>query len=177
MAIISITVKDWSISATRYNILVLLSVFAVYLYRDIWPLATFTEHPKDLHEGYLLWVKFSITTFTAVIIPLFIPRKYVAIDPKVQYTIPLTPFPILILKNTIASDARTKPRTDMLIICLSILHISRPSYNARLSRSTLASRSTPSSFRFGLLPTYHQGCLSGISSFSKQFNACTELEV
>ncbi|KAF8799466.1 hypothetical protein BYT27DRAFT_7317211 [Phlegmacium glaucopus] len=40
MAIVSVTVKDWSVSATRYNILVLLSVFGVYLYRDIWPLAS-----------------------------------------------------------------------------------------------------------------------------------------
>ena len=94
MAIISITVKDWSISATRYNILlVLLSVFGVYLYRDIWPLTTFTEHPKDLHEGYILWVKFSITTLTAVIIPLFIPRQYVAIDPKVRCSVQSTLFP------------------------------------------------------------------------------------
>ena len=177
MAIISITVKGWSILATRYNILVLLSVFGVYLYRDIWPLATFTEHPKDLHEGYLLWVKFSITTLTAVIIPLFIPRQYVAIDPKVHYSIQLTLFPNIDLKNIIAPDARTKPRTDMLTICSSILHISRPSYNARLSRSTFASRSTSSSFRFGSLSTSHRECLSGISPFSKQLNACTELEV
>ncbi|KAF8799457.1 multidrug resistance-associated ABC transporter [Phlegmacium glaucopus] len=82
MAIVSVTVKDWSVSATRYNILVLLSVFGVYLYRDIWPLATFTEEPKDLQEGYMFWVKFSIVTLTAVIIPLFIPRQYVPVDPK-----------------------------------------------------------------------------------------------
>ncbi|KAF8801975.1 hypothetical protein BYT27DRAFT_7261411 [Phlegmacium glaucopus] len=79
MAIVSVTVKDWSVSATRCNILVLLSVFGVYLYRDIRPLATFTvtEEPKDLQEGYMFWVKFSIITLTAVIvIPLFIPRKF-----------------------------------------------------------------------------------------------------
>jgi hypothetical protein len=85
MAIVSVTVKEWSISTTRYNILVLLSVFGVYIYRDIWPLATFTKEPKDLQEGYMLWIKFSITTLTAVIIPLFIPRQYVPVDSKVQY--------------------------------------------------------------------------------------------
>ena len=83
MAIISVTVKEWSVSTTRYNILVLLSVFGVYIYRDIWPLATFTKEPKDLHEGYILWIKLSIITLTAVIIPLFIPRQYVPVDPKV----------------------------------------------------------------------------------------------
>ena len=84
MAFVSVTVKEWSVSTTRYNILVLLSVFGVYFYRDIWPLATFTEEPKDLQEGYMLWIKFSITTLTAVIIPLFIPRRYVPVDPKVH---------------------------------------------------------------------------------------------
>ena len=84
MAIVSVTVKEWSVSTTRYNILVLLSVFGVYIYRDIWPLATFTKDPKDLQEGYLLWIKFSVITLTAVIIPLFIPRQYVPVDPKVR---------------------------------------------------------------------------------------------
>jgi hypothetical protein len=85
MSVVSVTiVKEWSVLATRYNILVLLSVFGVYIYRDIWPLATFTKEPKDLKEGhYILWIKFSITTLTAVIIPLFIPRQYVPVDPKV----------------------------------------------------------------------------------------------
>ena len=84
MAMVSVTVKSWSVSTTRYNILVLLSVFGVYLYRDIWPLATVTKEPEDLREGYILWIKFSITTLTAVIIPLFIPRQYVPVDPKVH---------------------------------------------------------------------------------------------
>jgi hypothetical protein len=84
MSIVSVTVKEWSVSVTRYNIIVLLSVFGVYIYRDIWPLATFTKEPKDLQEGYILWIKFGITTLTAVIIPLFIPRQYVPVDPKVR---------------------------------------------------------------------------------------------
>jgi hypothetical protein len=84
MAMVSITVRNWSVSTTRCNILVLLSVFGVYLYRDIWPLATFTEEPEDLQEGYMLWIKFSTTILTAVFIPLFIPRQYVPVDPKVH---------------------------------------------------------------------------------------------
>ena len=87
MAIVSVTVKEWSVSTTRYNILVLLSVFGVYIYRDIWPLATFTKEPKDLQEGYILWIKFSFATLTAVIIPLCIPRQYVPVDPKVHRSI------------------------------------------------------------------------------------------
>ena len=60
------------------------------MYRDIWPLATFSREPKDLQEGYILWIKFSTITLTAVIIPLFIPRRYVPVDPKVrQYVDPV----------------------------------------------------------------------------------------
>ena len=77
MAIVSVPLKEWSVSTTRFNILVLLSVFGVYIYRAIWSLATFT---KDLQGGYTLWIKFGmITTLTAVIISLFVPRP---VNPK-----------------------------------------------------------------------------------------------
>ncbi|KAF8157940.1 multidrug resistance-associated ABC transporter [Crassisporium funariophilum] len=81
-ATVSLTVKIWSKSTTRYNIIVLLSAFGVYVYRDLWPLATFTEQPMDLSEGNVLWIKLAILTVTSVIIPLFIPRPYVPVDPK-----------------------------------------------------------------------------------------------
>ena len=62
----ALLVKEWS--TTRYNIPVLLSVFGVYIYRDIWPLATFTKEPKYLEEAYMLWIKFSMSpSFPALI--------------------------------------------------------------------------------------------------------------
>ncbi|KAF8157929.1 multidrug resistance-associated ABC transporter [Crassisporium funariophilum] len=79
-ATVSLTVKNWSKSTTRYNIIVLLSAFGVYVYRDLWPLATFTEQPMDLSEGSVLWIKLAILTVTSVLIPLFIPRPYVPVD-------------------------------------------------------------------------------------------------
>lgn len=69
--------------ATRHLVLVLLVVFGVYAYRDIWPLGTFTLQPVDTSEGPLLWIKLGILTFAAVVIPLTIPRQYVPVDPKV----------------------------------------------------------------------------------------------
>ena len=171
MAIVSVTVKEWSISTTRYNILVLLSVLGVYIYRDIWPLATFTKEPKDLHEGYMLWIKFSITTLTAVIIPLFIPRQYVPVDPKVHKYVKSVISGVDNLEY-IGSNARTKSRADMLTLCFGILFISGPGYNAWLSCSTFAIRSTPSSFGFGLFPTYHKARLSGESFFDTSKNKC-----
>ena len=59
--------------------------FTIYVYRDIWPLATFNLRPADLADGPLLWAKIGLLTFTAVIIPLFIPRQYTPIDPKVCF--------------------------------------------------------------------------------------------
>jgi len=47
-------------------------------------LATFTQHPEDLpREGNLIWVKMLILGMITVFIPMFIPRRYVPIDPKV----------------------------------------------------------------------------------------------
>ncbi|KAF8953252.1 multidrug resistance-associated ABC transporter [Flammula alnicola] len=82
LAFISLTSKSWSTPLTRYNIATLLSTFAIYAYRDLWPLATYAKQPADIAEGKILFVKIAILASTAVVIPLFIPRRYVPIDPK-----------------------------------------------------------------------------------------------
>ena len=69
---------------TRHNNFVLFIALVVYVYRDIWPLATYTENPVDGSEGALLWAKLVVLFTTAVIIPLVIPRQYVPVDPKVN---------------------------------------------------------------------------------------------
>ena len=69
---------------TRHNNFVLFIALVVYVYRDIWPLATYTENPVDGSEGALLWTKLVVLFTTAVIIPLVIPRQYVPVDPKVN---------------------------------------------------------------------------------------------
>jgi len=68
---------------TRYNIITLLSVLAVYVYRDLYPLATYTKQPADEEEGQILYAKLTVLCLTAVVIPLFIPRIYTPVDPKV----------------------------------------------------------------------------------------------
>ncbi|KAH9945600.1 hypothetical protein B0H21DRAFT_822934 [Amylocystis lapponica] len=68
--------------ATRYLVLVLALTWGVYVYRDVWPLATYFLTPVDAPEGPLLWAKFSVLTLAAVVVPLFIPRQYVPVDPK-----------------------------------------------------------------------------------------------
>lgn len=65
---------------------ILLLVFGIYAYRDVWPLATYTLRPQDENEGpVLLYVKISILAVVSVCIPLFIPRQYTPVDPRVRY--------------------------------------------------------------------------------------------
>ncbi|KAF8963033.1 multidrug resistance-associated ABC transporter [Flammula alnicola] len=82
LAITSLTVKKWSVLATRYNIVLLLVILGTYTCRDIWPLATYTQTPKDASQGNVLWFKIAILVVTAALIPLFVPRRYIPVDPK-----------------------------------------------------------------------------------------------
>ena len=71
--------------ATRINVFLLFVTLAVFIYRDVWPLATYDQVPVDAAvEGPLFWVKFAILTVIAVVVPLFIPRQYVPVDPEVR---------------------------------------------------------------------------------------------
>ncbi|KAI0365043.1 P-loop containing nucleoside triphosphate hydrolase protein [Pilatotrama ljubarskyi] len=68
---------------------VLALVWGVYLYRDVWPLATVDLSPRDEAEGSFLWAKLGLLTLGGVMIPLISPRKYIPLDPKD----PLEPHP------------------------------------------------------------------------------------
>ena len=65
---------------SRHLTLVTFTVLAVYLYRDIWPLMTFTLQPADSAEGILLWVKIALLAFVGVVEPLFEPFPYAGCD-------------------------------------------------------------------------------------------------
>ncbi|KAI1795060.1 hypothetical protein LXA43DRAFT_1080347 [Ganoderma leucocontextum] len=67
---------------TKHSVIVLLVTWVVYVYRDLWPLATFTLQPADASEGAFLWAKVGMLTFAAVLIPLAVPRQYIPVDPK-----------------------------------------------------------------------------------------------
>ncbi|KAJ7578610.1 P-loop containing nucleoside triphosphate hydrolase protein [Mycena floridula] len=54
----------------------------VYIYRDIWPLATYTDLPMDRAEGSILWAKLVVLAIITIIVPLFVPRVYVPYDPE-----------------------------------------------------------------------------------------------
>ena len=54
------------------------------MYRDVWPLCTFTLTPVDAAEGWLLWSKVALLIVAAVIIPLVMPRLHTPIDAEVS---------------------------------------------------------------------------------------------
>lgn len=64
--------------------LLLLVSFAVYAYRDIWPLMTYTLLPLDRAEGVILWAKVWILGFASILIPLVMPRQYIPYDARVR---------------------------------------------------------------------------------------------
>ncbi|KIJ38948.1 hypothetical protein M422DRAFT_175814, partial [Sphaerobolus stellatus SS14] len=71
-----------SLRVTRDHAIGVISItFVVYTYRDIWPLATSTQHPIDASDK-LLWIKLVLLTVIAVVIPLVVPGQYVPVDPK-----------------------------------------------------------------------------------------------
>ncbi|KAJ7134490.1 P-loop containing nucleoside triphosphate hydrolase protein [Mycena epipterygia] len=68
-------------AAVHLNVILLVS-FAIYVYRDLWPLATFTLVPEDLAQGWLLWAKMLTLAVAAILVPLFSPRLYIPVDPE-----------------------------------------------------------------------------------------------
>ncbi|KAJ7645869.1 hypothetical protein B0H17DRAFT_1186847 [Mycena rosella] len=83
LAILSVAGSSkWSQVAVNHLNTLLTCTFAVFFYRDVFPLATFALTPMDLSEGRLLWVEI-ITLFTiSGIIPLVMPRQYIPVDRK-----------------------------------------------------------------------------------------------
>ncbi|KAJ7576855.1 multidrug resistance-associated ABC transporter [Mycena floridula] len=77
----SLKSTSWSPVFVRHVNLVLGAELAVFTYRDVFPLATFTKVPMDLDQGSLIWVKIGLLFVTAVMAPLLAPRVYVPLDP------------------------------------------------------------------------------------------------
>ena len=63
---------------------ILALVWGVYMYRDVYPLATLNKTPVDTTEGPAFYAKFVLLTIAAVLVPVFVPRKYAPANPKVR---------------------------------------------------------------------------------------------
>ncbi|KAH9921469.1 uncharacterized protein B0H18DRAFT_1188953 [Fomitopsis serialis] len=83
LGILSVAVNARSAKlATHHLALVLAFTWIVFVYRDVWPLATYTLQPIDGAEGALLWGKFALLTVAGVVVPLLVPRQYTPADPR-----------------------------------------------------------------------------------------------
>ncbi|KAF5375060.1 hypothetical protein D9758_000106 [Tetrapyrgos nigripes] len=70
-------------TVVHYHIQVLLLIIlAVYTYRDIVPLFTYTSSPQDSCEGWLLWVKVSFLVLASIAVPLLASRECFTPDPN-----------------------------------------------------------------------------------------------
>ncbi|RDX55373.1 hypothetical protein OH76DRAFT_1478034 [Lentinus brumalis] len=72
------------VSLRRHTSIVLLTTWAVYAYRDIWPLATYDSGPADIAEGGILWFKISALTLAGLVIPLSSPRPHTPVGKTVR---------------------------------------------------------------------------------------------
>ncbi|KAJ6555073.1 hypothetical protein DFH09DRAFT_1318263 [Mycena vulgaris] len=88
LAALSISPKNTRHRLIRHVNCVLFVAFCVYLYRDIFPFATFTRVPEDLDQGPKLWAKIALLLFSAVVIPVFTPRQYIPVDPLNPMAVP-----------------------------------------------------------------------------------------
>ncbi|KAI9059152.1 multidrug resistance-associated ABC transporter [Trametes sanguinea] len=75
LAIASLCTSRCTSTLSAHLTWVLLLTWAVYAYRDVFPLATTTMQPADAAEGVLLWVKLVLLTLAAVLVPALIPRQ------------------------------------------------------------------------------------------------------
>ena len=57
-------------------------IWGTYMYRDVYPLVTLDKTPMDTAEGPFLYAKFTLLTIAAVFVPVFVPPKYVPVNPK-----------------------------------------------------------------------------------------------
>ncbi|KAI6045165.1 hypothetical protein EDC04DRAFT_2638851 [Pisolithus marmoratus] len=82
LGLISVTKPKHSGTVSAHLVVLLLVLFSVYAYRDFYPFLTFTEEPRDLHEGRLLWAKLIILTIISIILPVVCPTQYTPVDPE-----------------------------------------------------------------------------------------------
>ncbi|KAF7290264.1 Multidrug resistance-associated ABC transporter protein [Mycena indigotica] len=64
----------------RHANFVLFAASALYICRDVIPLATFTQEPLD--RGAKMMAKIALVFFSGLVVPLFTPRLYTPVDPS-----------------------------------------------------------------------------------------------
>ncbi|KAJ7101009.1 hypothetical protein C8R43DRAFT_1141277 [Mycena crocata] len=89
LAIATVSAKRRSSQVVVKHLNTLLVVtLLTYVYRDLFPLITYHRVPLDLSEGWILWVKMAALLVGAAVVPLFVPRQYIPVDPKNPMVVP-----------------------------------------------------------------------------------------
>ncbi|KAF9567104.1 hypothetical protein CPC08DRAFT_733223 [Agrocybe pediades] len=68
--------------------LILLTTLGIYVFRNLWPLATYDQEPADTFEGRLMWIKLMLLFIVGLVIPLITPRRFVPVDNESARTSP-----------------------------------------------------------------------------------------
>ena len=130
--------------ANTHLVWVLFGTWAIYGYRDIYPLGTFTLEPLDLQEGWLMWAKLAVLTFAAVVIPSFIPTQYVPFDPKVCLNLRVCYSALNSSPYHTEPGYGYQPRTDNLLVLVYFLLFPGRYHHQGVSSPTPACRRIPS---------------------------------
>lgn len=107
---VTLSASRWKNLASGHLATVLLVPWAVYIYRDVWPLATYHLVPADGAEGALLWAEVGVLSLAAIVVPLAIPTEYVPYDPEVLAIFRLCT--VSNLTGRLGSNARAQSGAD-----------------------------------------------------------------
>ncbi|KAJ6501692.1 hypothetical protein C8R47DRAFT_1193380 [Mycena vitilis] len=80
--------RRWSQVAVKHLNTVLVAALLIYVYRDLFPFITYNRVPLDQLEGWILWAKLIGLFIAGAVVPLFIPRQYIPVDPKNPMPVP-----------------------------------------------------------------------------------------
>ncbi|KAJ3868777.1 P-loop containing nucleoside triphosphate hydrolase protein [Lentinula novae-zelandiae] len=61
--------------ANQHLNVLLLALFGIYTYRDLWTLLAFNRKPLDEAEGNVLWLKIASLAVAAIVVPVTTPRR------------------------------------------------------------------------------------------------------
>jgi len=84
LSICSLTRKISSMALDIHITTLLLSILVVYVYRDLWPLATYHLAPVDAALGWFIWLRIGLVAFAGLVVPLSLPHIHFPTDPQVK---------------------------------------------------------------------------------------------
>ncbi|KAF9014580.1 P-loop containing nucleoside triphosphate hydrolase protein [Hymenopellis radicata] len=66
--------------ASTHAVFVLLIFAITYIYRDLFPFATYTQKPLDASDGWRLWTLVALLVLSGIVLPALTPAEYTPLD-------------------------------------------------------------------------------------------------